>query len=147
MSEIKLPNVGGHYYPGCVDDDNFYTSDCAYGCGCWMGGTRSGGPDGIDPFGDCPNNPPQITALEEKEADMDNRYKAILNEEANELISDLQDKLKKAKSIITAIAIRITIENKYTADELARVLINMGALEFIKDNEALDALEQQEDEK
>lgn len=33
------------------------TSDCAYGCGCWMGPSRSGGPAGIDPFGACPGNP------------------------------------------------------------------------------------------
>lgn len=30
---------------------------CSYGCGCWMGASRSGGPHGVDPFGDCPNNP------------------------------------------------------------------------------------------
>jgi hypothetical protein len=33
------------------------TSDCEFGCGCWMGQTRSGGPLGLDPFGKCPNNP------------------------------------------------------------------------------------------
>lgn len=49
-------NVGGHFYPGCQDEANFYTSDCSHMCGCWMGRTRSGGPDGIDPFGDCPKN-------------------------------------------------------------------------------------------
>ena len=31
------------------------TSDCEFGCGCWMGQTRSGGP--INPFGACPKNP------------------------------------------------------------------------------------------
>lgn len=31
------------------------TSDCAYGCGCWMGPYRSNGP--VNPFGPCPNNP------------------------------------------------------------------------------------------
>jgi len=31
------------------------TSDCAYGCGCWMGPARSGGP--VNPFGACPNHP------------------------------------------------------------------------------------------
>lgn len=49
-------NVGGHFYPGCEGKD-FFTSDCAYDCGCWMGGTRSGGPDRVDAFGDCPKNP------------------------------------------------------------------------------------------
>jgi len=33
------------------------TSDCKYGCGCWMGPVRSDGPPGIDPFGHCPDNP------------------------------------------------------------------------------------------
>ena len=51
----KDHNVGGHYYPGCATKD-FYTSDCEYGCGCWMGQSRSGGPDGVDPFGPCPGN-------------------------------------------------------------------------------------------
>ena len=43
---------GKHKY---ADDG---TSDCAHGCGCWMGPFRSGGPDGIDPFGKCPKAPP-----------------------------------------------------------------------------------------
>lgn len=43
---------GGHKY---ADHDR--TSDCEYGCGCWMGPTRSGGPTGLDPGGVCPKNP------------------------------------------------------------------------------------------
>jgi len=50
-------NVGGHFYPGCEDPKDFFTSDCKHGCGCWMGSSRSGGPDGVDPFGKCPENP------------------------------------------------------------------------------------------
>lgn len=49
MSAILSEKKGGHKY----DKDG--TSDCAFGCGCWMGGTRSGG--SVDPFGKCPNNP------------------------------------------------------------------------------------------
>lgn len=49
-------NTGGHFYPGCSGDQFFFTSDCEYGCKCWMGQARSGGPPGIDPFGECPNN-------------------------------------------------------------------------------------------
>ena len=45
---------GSHKY----EEDG--TSDCAYGCGCWMGPARSGGP--IDPFGPCPCNPKQQKA-------------------------------------------------------------------------------------
>jgi hypothetical protein len=43
---------GNHEYP-----NRDGTSDCVYGCGCWMGPARSGGPIGLDPFGECPNNP------------------------------------------------------------------------------------------
>ncbi len=43
---------GGHHY---LNQDG--TSDCEYGCGCWMDPTRSGGPTGLDPFGECPQNP------------------------------------------------------------------------------------------
>ena len=31
------------------------TGDCD--CGCWMGDSRSHGPIGVDPFGECPANP------------------------------------------------------------------------------------------
>ena len=56
-------NSGGHFYPGCEGDiEAFFTSDCEHGCGCWVGSSRSGGPDGVDPFGDCPNNPAKICA-------------------------------------------------------------------------------------
>ncbi len=43
---------GPHKY---ADHDG--TSDCQYGCKCWLGPARSGGPIGLDPFGECPNNP------------------------------------------------------------------------------------------
>lgn len=42
---------GKHKYEGTG------TSDCEYGCGCWMGPASSGGPIGVDPFGVCPGNP------------------------------------------------------------------------------------------
>lgn len=47
----------GHDYPGARGDRFDFTSDCAYGCGCWMGGSNSGGPKGVDPSGDCPKHP------------------------------------------------------------------------------------------
>lgn len=43
--------MGAHKY------DESGTSDCHYGCGCWAGDYSSGGPDGVDPTGDCPKNP------------------------------------------------------------------------------------------
>jgi hypothetical protein len=48
LSERK----GGHKY-----GPDGATSDCAFGCECWMGRTNSGGPRGMDPFGKCPKNP------------------------------------------------------------------------------------------
>jgi hypothetical protein len=49
---------GPHSYPGISPEGEFmYTSDCAHKCGCWMGSCRSGGPDGVNPFGECPNAP------------------------------------------------------------------------------------------
>lgn len=62
-ADKRDPN--GHRYPGADADERgeaFFTSDCAYGCGCWMGGSRSGGPDGVDPFGACPNAPNEAPA-------------------------------------------------------------------------------------
>lgn len=43
------PNTHG---PHLYDENG--TSDCAYGCGCWAGPSRSGGP--VNPFGACPKN-------------------------------------------------------------------------------------------
>lgn len=48
---LRKESFGGHSY---APDG---TSDCAHGCGCWCGPTRSGGPDGVDPMGACPKNP------------------------------------------------------------------------------------------
>ena len=49
------PNLGGHHYPG-LDASGAYVhgSECLYGCDCFMGGLSSYGPDGVDPFGECP---------------------------------------------------------------------------------------------
>lgn len=56
-SAAKRANIGSHFYPGCEGDgESFYTSDCEHGCGCWMGSSRSGGHEGVDQFGQCPNN-------------------------------------------------------------------------------------------
>jgi len=48
-SNVDPKKFGKHKY---ADHDG--TSDCEYGCGCWMGPSRSGGK--VDPFGPCPNN-------------------------------------------------------------------------------------------
>lgn len=53
---LNRRNCGGHYYPGASPVGEMFTSNCDY-CKCWMGTSRSGGPEGIDQFGDCPGNP------------------------------------------------------------------------------------------
>jgi hypothetical protein len=50
----------GHAY------DEEGTSDCGHGCGCWTGPYRSGGPDGVDPLGICPNHPDLTPDLKAK---------------------------------------------------------------------------------
>lgn len=52
-----MPNGHGHKEYGKHKYAEAGTSDCEYGCGCWMGPARSGGPTGLDPFGKCPKNP------------------------------------------------------------------------------------------
>lgn len=52
---LNRRNCGGHYYPGIAPLGEMFTSNCDY-CKCWMGPSRSGGPEGIDQFGDCPEN-------------------------------------------------------------------------------------------
>lgn len=57
-------NIGSHSYPGIIAPNRFLnTSDCKY-CKCWMGHSRSGGPEGVDPFGACPGNPKLRDAYE-----------------------------------------------------------------------------------
>lgn len=76
----KRKYYGSHDYPGCRDENNFYTSDCAHGCDCWMGGSRSGGPDGVDPFGRCPKH--EISAdtfVEELEQQIESQKQIIKN--------------------------------------------------------------------
>lgn len=48
--KINPDIFGPHHYP-----NKNGTSDCSYGCDCWMGRYRSGGP--VNPFGACPSNP------------------------------------------------------------------------------------------
>src|SRR3989338_557384 len=44
---------GEHDYPGAPH----HTSDCKHHCHCWAGPSNSGGPVGLDTFGECPGNP------------------------------------------------------------------------------------------
>lgn len=60
-------NVGGHYYPTAGEA----TSDCEY-CKSWTGPFRSGSPEGVDQFGDCPGNPKLRDAYELLKSASDN---------------------------------------------------------------------------
>ncbi len=49
-----------HIYPGAPGYNpnnplDCYTSNCINNCGCYAGPSTSGGPKGIDPWGECPN--------------------------------------------------------------------------------------------
>jgi len=58
-------DMGTHKYNGFELREKigiFLTSECSYGCGCWMGKSMSGGPPGIDPFGACPKAPAMVKA-------------------------------------------------------------------------------------
>ena len=66
MSEPKVSDPvvphGHHLYPGApghnpADPGDCYTSDCKHGCGAWAGPSKSGAPEGIDPWGPCPKAP------------------------------------------------------------------------------------------
>lgn len=47
---VDPEKFGPHHYP-----DYGSSSSCVYGCGCWMGESRSSGP--VNPHGACPKNP------------------------------------------------------------------------------------------
>lgn len=59
---VEAPHFweSGRQFPHSYEEDG--TSDCAHGCGGWAGPSRSGGPDGVDPFGECPAHPDRKTA-------------------------------------------------------------------------------------
>ncbi len=94
---------GEHKYP---DPDG--TSDCKYSCGCWMGPTRSGGPTGLDPFGECPGNPKDGKPLGGK---LD--YDFIVTKR----IEDLSSRLYKAENRLK----KVSPSKAILADELASV--------------------------
>jgi len=51
FERVLAEDIGGHKY-----DPN--SGDCEWGCGCWfVPHFGSGGHEGVDPIGTCPNNP------------------------------------------------------------------------------------------
>ena len=103
-NHLEYEDFGKHEYA-----DHGGTSDCNYGCGCWMGPARSKGPTGVDPFGRCPNHPLKkvegysTSELDEKErlADLVNSRIAYLEEKILDLkpYKLLVDKAKKSSKI------------------------------------------------
>ena len=92
---------GGHKY---ANHDG--TSDCEYGCGCWMGPARSGGPTGLDPGGTCPKNPKDGKLLGGN-ADYDHVV--------TERIQSLSSRLYRAEDLLK----RVSPSKAKLADELA----------------------------
>ena len=78
---------GEHKY----DDSLHHTSDCHHGCGCSMGPSNSGGPLGLDPFGECPGNPKSGTLLPG-----DDDYKTVVKRR----IKKLKERADQAESML-----------------------------------------------
>lgn len=100
---------GGHKF---ADHDG--TSDCQYGCGCWMGSSRSGGPAGLLEFGKCPNNP-----IDGKRLGGNQDYDMIVSQGITKMRQRLQraeELLKKVKPGKTALAQKLSL----ISDELER---------------------------
>lgn len=87
---------GGHNY-GKQDR----TTDCLHGCGCWMGSTMSGGPTGLDPFGECPNNPTDRPRLEG-----DRDYHCVVERRISGLekrAHDVVERARQAEALLQAV--------------------------------------------
>lgn len=102
-----MPNSNGKKYGKHKYADHDGTSDCEFGCGCWAGPSRSGGPLGLDPmFGFCPNNPEDGERLGGN-ADYENVV--------NERIRNLESRVYRAETRLK----RVRPSKKNLADELA----------------------------
>jgi hypothetical protein len=86
---VDKNKFGSHEWIGPEDA----TSDCKYGCGCWMGPSRSGGP--VNPWGACPNNRKvervQPIIDDEKKTTFAKELENLLKRYSNENESDTPD--------------------------------------------------------
>ena len=89
------------------------TSNCDYGCGCWMGPARSGGPTGLDPFGACPKNPTDSKLLGGQDD-----YDYVVNSRINELTS----RVRQLESQLD----QVSPGDIILAEELAKTKIELG---------------------
>jgi len=83
-------------------------SDCEFDCGCWKGPTRSGGPIGLDPSEDCPNNPKDGKLL-----GGDKDYDYVVTKQ----IQDLNTRLYKAEDHLK----QMSLSKTKLVNELASV--------------------------
>ncbi len=84
----KYNEYGPHNYSKDNELDRQYKR-CIFGCGCWIGPSRSGGPPGLDPFGACPNNP-----KDGKRQPGNNDYEDVVNGR----VAKLEEELAKARN-------------------------------------------------
>ena len=100
---------GKHKY---ADHDG--TSDCEFGCGCWAGASRSGGPLGLDPLGGfCPNNPEDDKLLGGKDD-----YEHVVNAR----ITDLEHRAFTAETQLK----KVSPTKKKLADHLSVALQDLN---------------------
>ncbi|MFA6227215.1 MAG: hypothetical protein WC631_01940 [Candidatus Paceibacterota bacterium] len=101
--------------------DHGGTSDCEHKCGCWMGPSRSGGPVGINPFGQCPGNPLDGQKLGGKED-----YELVVDQR----IADLEQRVWKAEEALK----KVRPSKKKIVDELEQAKKKLAeAKELIED--------------
>ncbi len=125
MSTTDKKEYGKHKYP---NSDG--TSDCKFGCGCWMGPTRSGGPTGLDPFGKCPKNPKDGELL-----GGNSDYDYVVTERIRDLESKLRVAEKQLKAVrpskikladqVDTLKAELARKNQILA-EVKRIAFNMG---------------------
>jgi len=100
---------GPHSYP-----DHGARKHCLYRCGCWKEESNSGGPVGLDPDGECPNNPTS-TQLSPKD------YENVVNRRIAEL-----------KRLLAVAEGRLLLLDP-SKDEMARTIIEQdGRIQYLE---------------
>jgi len=113
---------GNHDYGNQVG-----TCDCKHGCGCWMGPARSGGPLGVDPFGECPGNPKdgkRLGGQADQEIVVTRRIRG-LEQKLNEAEQELQKLLKIKGTPEVKMAEELATVTK-ERDALKQTLLELG---------------------
>lgn len=92
---------GGHSYPGDRDS----TSNCDHGCGCWMGPSRSDGPVGLSPLGECPGNPKdgeKVGGNADYAIVVERRIRSLQRENVSlkEEVAETMERARKAEAVV-----------------------------------------------